>query len=303
MLSQNENFDITESEKANWYHSDCFSSGQFDYVRIFTHKHYNIGLHTHDFFEINIVTNGTGWHYMNEKRYHIHKGCVFVIPPQKKHGYKEEKDLDVLHILISCAYTERYSEELKSLQGYYLLFEIEPYFRNQTDNGYFLMLEDNQLEEIKPLLEPSCGLPDNYENKKSALNAQTFLLITKLCCFMNNRSNKTFLLSQSHQNTIMSCIEYIHTHYYEKITINDLAEKFHLSRSTLLRSFSEICKCSPISYLNRYRLNTAVKLLQTTEKTLSDIAAECGFYDQSHLSKSFKKEKNSTLAEFKKSLI
>ncbi len=48
---------------------------------------------------------------------------------------------------------------------------------------------------------------------------------------------------------------------------------------------------SPIDYLNCYRVDRASEMLTETEKSIIDIAAECGFYDLSYFIKVFKKYK------------
>ncbi len=56
------------------------------------------------------------------------------------------------------------------------------------------------------------------------------------------------------------------------------------------RKFREIFRHSPRSYLNRMRVLIAGELLKKTNKTVTEIAIEVGFYDHSDLSRHFKKE-------------
>ena len=49
------------------------------------------------------------------------------------------------------------------------------------------------------------------------------------------------------------------------------------------------------------RINAARKLLETSNMLISDIAQECGFYDQSHMTKAFKTVRKTTPGEYRRS--
>ena len=87
---------------------------------------------------------------------------------------------------------------------------------------------------------------------------------------------------------ILDALEYIHQHFSEKITIDSLAKKAYLSRSTFIRSFQAFCSCSPIEYLLNYRTQKALDLLGNSTMSKTEIAHFCGFYDLSHMERSIK---------------
>lgn len=290
--------------KSHWTHADCFGDEPLEYIKAFIHKSYEIGMHNHNFYEINVVLQGTGRHYIENQSCNIHRGCVFVIPPNIQHGYVQDEPLDVYHILVSCAFVERYAFELKSLPGYSILFEIEPYLRGKYQDSLFLTLNEPQMNELELSLNALLAASDeNYTGSNVIKNAQTLLLIGTLCRHMSER-NKTSrrTVKGNHQQAVLTCLEWIHTQYPKKITIDTLSEMCHLSRSTLLRNFEMMCKCSPIHYLNNYRIKKAKEWILTTDSNLTDIAVHCGFYDQSHFTKTFTKIENQTPFQFKESL-
>lgn len=84
-------------------------------------------------------------------------------------------------------------------------------------------------------------------------------------------------------------LDYIHTHYKDKITIEGLAKKASISKTEVLRCFKSIIGLSPINYLNSYRLQRAAYLLIHSENNIQEIAMDCGFDDNSYFSKLFKK--------------
>ena len=68
------------------------SDEQKKQVMLFCYFHKNdfpIQMHSHEFYEINIIAEGTGRHYIENNSYPITSGDFFIIPPNVRHGYSE----------------------------------------------------------------------------------------------------------------------------------------------------------------------------------------------------------------------
>lgn len=82
-------------------------------------------------------------------------------------------------------------------------------------------------------------------------------------------------------------IAYVLEHYHERIHVSDLAELIYLSVSQFDRKFKKLYQITPQKYILRVRVNAACQSLTRTEKRISEIALESGFYDQSYFTKQF----------------
>ena len=91
---------------------------------------------------------------------------------------------------------------------------------------------------------------------------------------------------------------HIAEHYMEQLTTKSLAAIVGLSESTFLRLFSRTFGTSPGKYVTGIRITAARQLLETTQKTLSEIAQETGFFDHSHFAKTFRSERGITPGEY-----
>lgn len=85
-------------------------------------------------------------------------------------------------------------------------------------------------------------------------------------------------------------VDWMERHAVEELTMSDISEKLGMSRKTLEREFQRKTGMSPARYRMKCRLGRARDLLRYSRKTLAEIAAECGFHDQSHFSRVFLKE-------------
>ena len=76
---------------------------------------------------------------------------------------------------------------------------------------------------------------------------------------------------------------YIHLHYSEPLTVDDLARVANLSRRTLERKFRTAFSNSPLDYLNRYRMAEAIEYLKYfPDMPIREIARKVGFSSVTH---------------------
>ena len=84
-------------------------------------------------------------------------------------------------------------------------------------------------------------------------------------------------------------VEYMHAHYTENITAEDLAAIVGLSVSQLNRKFKNTLDDSPINYLLKIRIEKATEKLLKTDDTITEISYSCGFNNQTYFNRQFKK--------------
>jgi len=95
----------------------------------------------------------------------------------------------------------------------------------------------------------------------------------------------------SQHSPVDAVLEYIHTHYPKKITLEDLTKCAHMNRVTLNQLFQERCGCTAIGYLLSHRLKMACDLLTHTDMSLNDIAGAIGFQYDTYFIKQFTAKK------------
>ncbi len=85
-------------------------------------------------------------------------------------------------------------------------------------------------------------------------------------------------------------IAFVIRHYGEPIEVTRLAELAHLSVSQFDRRFKRLYQMTPMQYVLRVRINAAAQALSTSDRSIAEIAAGCGFYDQSYFTKQFRRQ-------------
>ena len=104
----------------------------------------------------------------------------------------------------------------------------------------------------------------------------------------------------SNLGRLMKVVEFVTTHYQESISVSDLAEQATLSESQLHREFANRFGITPNQYIREVRIGVARHLLETDDLSLTQIASECGFYDQSHFSRQFKTSTGLTPLQYRR---
>lgn len=106
--------------------------------------------------------------------------------------------------------------------------------------------------------------------------------------------------SSSAVHTVQSMKEYINESYMDEITLEGMAEQFHLSASHLRRIFKEKTGISIKEYIDNVRMEQASKLLINTSQSISEIALQTGYVSQQTFIRVFKKHFGVTPGEYRK---
>ena len=130
-------------------------------------------------------------------------------------------------------------------------------------------------------------------------------LYTKSVLFMRTYE-KCYETKTSKKEMLMDTIDidhYIRRRILERkgmLTIRELTEETGYSECYLRKIFSSVHGMPPKTYGQYIRLHHAMGLLRDGRMSLNDIADSCGYYDQSHMNKDFKKFMHCTPETFMK---
>jgi AraC-like DNA-binding protein len=84
-------------------------------------------------------------------------------------------------------------------------------------------------------------------------------------------------------------LAYMRDHYHATVANARLARLAHMSVRAFERKFQAVFHMTPQKYLRKLRMRTASRALVSTGQTLAEVAAGCGFSDQSHFTREFRR--------------
>ncbi len=98
-------------------------------------------------------------------------------------------------------------------------------------------------------------------------------------------------------------LTYIHDHYADRITLDELAATISLSRNECSRFFKRNANCSPFEYILDYRISKGSELLRSGDRTVKEVAYEVGFHDVSYFITCFKNRTRYTPKEYQRKMF
>ena len=90
-------------------------------------------------------------------------------------------------------------------------------------------------------------------------------------------------------NHLKKALDYIDENYMNEIKVGTLSYMSHMSDSTFLRTFKKEFSLTPKRYIIFRRLKKVAELLVYSDKTFYEISICCGFSDQSHMARAFRR--------------
>jgi AraC family L-rhamnose operon regulatory protein RhaS len=94
-------------------------------------------------------------------------------------------------------------------------------------------------------------------------------------------------------------ILYLHAHYNNKITIDELCKCFNTNRTTLQKQFQILTGLPVMTYLMKLRIRLATLMLKDTGILISEIVERLGFNDNAHFDKVFRKQTGYSPTEYR----
>jgi YesN/AraC family two-component response regulator len=259
--------------------------------RRYTSCNFNLPYHYENTYQILFVLKGKILYKVGTREYEVSKGGIIVLNTLEEHTLK----------VLEYPY-ERY------------LIQIRPeYFQNEVKYPEVIALFIKRPADFFHLLTVSepvwnslydivLEMEQEYKGKKKywdiyigANLRRMFIILFREC---------TDILSGiklgSGVRIAYNIMNYLNHHYTEDITIDKVALALFMNKDYMAHLFRDETGYSLIGYVISLRINRAKLLLSETDKSISDIAVECGYSDFTYFSKQFKKHTNLSPSKFRK---
>lgn len=251
-------------------------------------------VHWHDELEIIYIKQGALQITINGQDYQGTAGSIFLVNPRELH-LMGSSDLSVAY------YTLLFPLEFISFQS---RDELETTLLQPLRSGQLIFEHEISDTTLKNKL---CSILDEITaiNRETSSMKQLKTRILLLQFLQQIVEYPSLIVPASGSKTDMQkeLLVYIQQHYTDKITLQDLAEHFHLSEKYISRYFKEHFYLTFSDYVNHLRLTHAKKLLETTELSVTEIALCSGFPNVSYFIRTFKTCYEKPPLKYRKSTI
>lgn len=243
-------------------------------------------MHSHqDFSELVVVLEGSAVHKVDHEEFAVGKGDVFVINKGTSHGYYKLKDFKICNIMFDFDFMFSDAEDIRASSGFHALFMVDPSVREKPFHSR-LRLSDKELDNLKETLKL---MSVEYGQKKTGYISYLKAEFMKIAVSFSRRYEVCETASEGNVFFGIAKVAVEMEKNYEKaVSVSVMAETAGMSVRHFTRIFTNTYGVPPAKYLENIRMNRAKLLLQSSNKTITEIAYECGFPDNNYFSRRFK---------------
>ena len=252
-----------------------------------SHPRYTMAFHWHKEWELLRVLEGEFLLSLDDVSYSLHPGEAVLIAPETLHGGEPQQ------CVYECLVFDFYGifKKMEALKPHFT-----PFYRNEWIPEPLLPAGDAEVTTLMNLFqqdEPCCR---ELKAIAGLIRLFTSVIEGKKYQILPPDSPQ----SKPWSVRIKTVLEYIEGHFGENISLDTLAQVAGMNARYFCRVFDSLTHHTPMNYVNLYRVEQAAFLLETTDKTITQIAAECGFWESSYFTKVFKKFKKDTPKSYRK---
>lgn len=228
--------------------------------------------HRHWVFSISVIEQGSRVYHYRGKKHLAHPGDIKVICPGEIHA-SDPADQQV------------YSGRSVRLEAEYFNSLTAQITKKGQPPSHFpeALIKDQELyHNVIDLFNLLSGNAPKLEKEYCLMNTLTQLLIKYAPTFYTEATAESLL-------PIKSVLNYLCNNYSENLSLLDLAGHFGYSPYHLVRQFTREIGIPPHIFQVQVRLDRALEML-AAGNLVAAVAAQTGFYDQSHFTHAFKKK-------------
>lgn len=252
-------------------------------------------MHGHaDFSELVIVMDGSAEHVVENERFTIKKGDVFVMGSDICHGYDNVSNFRVCNIMFRPEALLNGDHDIKQHPGFHALFLLEAQLNNAQGFSSRLKLSPADFAELEHLLDATVEeYSSDRAGKKTLLLSLFMQIVVKLSRLYDAPAKQREISGMAEAAAFME------NHYMEDITIEQVLEISHYSQRHFIRLFSAAYNTTPQKYLTNIRIRRACALLKESSLPITEIALRCGFSDSNYFSRAFRKSNGITPTQYR----
>ncbi len=238
--------------------------------------------HSHDFYELMIVTKGAGQHVMNNVPTNLSQNYICYVSPRDRHLLEEVDNLYLTNVLFKKTKLS-YSPLLKHLLP-----------RDDEQNNSWYVASEN-MKRVN-LLVDQLQQESQLDTLESRLMSEALFqqLVVEI-----SRGRLTAQSNDEQDNCILKIIDWIQINYQQEFHVGDISERFNISSRTLSRKIKQVTNLSFNNYIHRVRINKAMDLLHYSEMSITDIAFHVGYKDSNYFSTKFKRFTSRSPSDFR----
>lgn len=246
--------------------------------------------HVHPYYEIFYLINGDCTFFIDHNIYQLNRGDLVIVPAGELHK----------STLPRVGSSERYVLSFRDSSLGWINKAIGEEAVRQSLSMGVISIPEKRRDYVEALMHKMVFESEGQDMLSPAF-IQTGLMELLLFIIRCQRFEQNVIKEIDVDNQLMQEIAtYIYNHYDRKISLDEMSERFHISRSYLSKKFKAVTGLGFKEYIINVRIKNACRLLLETNKSITDIAFECGFNDSNYFGDAFRHVKGMSPNKYRK---
>jgi YesN/AraC family two-component response regulator len=256
------------------------------------------------FFEIVQILDGEGVRVVNDNRISYSKGSIFLFTPLDCRGFEMEKPTRFCSIRFSEVFLGKCKNDQDRERISLWLRQLEHIFYHHNRFERVLIKQPADCQMISTIIG---NMVQEFEGRQVYYeeNLQHYITLALNILARNVADGKLTITDNPQAEPLINrMLLHVHANIStpDKLRISYLAKKFSLSATYVGEYFRKLTGESLRHYITQYKMQLVQHRLKSSSLTVSQIASELGFSDESHLNRQFRKHTGGVSPlEFRKS--
>jgi len=248
--------------------------------------------HWHDDVELLLARRGHLCYSVNGTRVQIEEGnAIFVNSRQMHYGFSED-GTDCDYVCVAFRPQSLFGNE-KLLQQYVLPILSSAHFS-------YMVLERTVHGALLDTVSRLDALYWKQEEGFELLGLASLLSLWHGIFGLMGQRIQSDPAADPNLWAVKQMLEFIRTHYPEKVTLDAIANSGGVCRTRCCQIFRQYLAMTPNDYLNSFRLEKSMELLKGTTLSVTEVASACGYSSSSYFAEMFSRAKGCTPSQYRK---
>lgn len=279
------------------YEKLCLDANCLFHYQEFIQPRFTSPYHLHDEFELILIIKSHGKLYLGSNVVNFTDGDLFLFAPGLPHCFFNTRGYENEHIAAHAVVIQFEKDFLGNA------------FFDKSEVSQFARLKDKSKFGVQ-FVRPKKSLQIRIQNLNLRKNlrklGELLLILNKLASIKDIRllstENTLNLCSLNDSVIINNVYKYVAENFQKGISFDVASSVANMQKSAFCRYFKRKTKKKFSEFVNETRIMHARKLIAETDKSIIEIAFECGYENTSYFNRQFKQHCSITPTEFKEQI-
>lgn len=248
--------------------------------------------HFHTFYEICIMLRSKTTHFLEGKPYELQAYDIFGIPPNALHKTQYPDGAPCRRLIIQFSLPQKVGGLGDEYQRLLSVFHQEtPIFRFDGELQQKIFRKLNDILTLSTKTDPLRDL---------SIHGKFIEFLTLLYLNQDDNQYADHPAVYPTQEKVYSAVSYIHSHYSEELSLNQLAQKLYISSYYLSHQFKQVTGFTLTDYIQMTRIRNVQSMLINSDIPIAQAAISCGFSSFSQFNRTFRKHIGISPSQYRK---